>query len=62
MAGSIEAASMSMARCADCGDLVDTDEELDCYGKDNQCRCESCIENLSDAACKQLYPDIYEDR
>ena len=33
---------MSMDRCRRCDKLVDTDFDLECYDKQDQCVCESC--------------------
>ena len=53
---------MSMDICKSCGDLVDTDDDPDCYqpypshplkGAPDVCICESCRERMEDEAARE---------
>jgi len=58
---------MSMDRCIKCGDLVDTDEDLDCYIQqwvfhryEDRCYCESCRDRLF-AWCERCEKHVGHD-
>lgn len=43
---------MSMMRCADCSELVDTDEDLNGLWGDTDYTCEACTEKLAEEPCQ----------
>jgi hypothetical protein len=50
---------MSMDRCADCSEAIDTDEDLECYQEDGRCICINCrkIEDLA----RRYFDEVGQD-
>ena len=52
---------MSMDRCHRCDRLVDTDEDLECYDKQDYCVCEVCRDR-EEAAFQQAVDDAFDQQ
>lgn len=49
---------MSVMRCAECQEPVDTDEDMNGLWGDTNYTCESCTEKLADEPCEFVLDDV----